>query len=120
MKSLALATFTAAMFWPVAHAEDAASLRQPAIDACLANSVGQGDLAALADLCACVTDGMIANIPGEDGVKVLKVLIASTRTEAETAKVLGVTPEEGRAFFDKHLPAMRKAIGDCSTSEKLS
>ncbi len=113
MKRLMFAAFAAAAFSAPALAEEtAADLRQTAIDKCVAS--GDASVPQTADTCVCLVDGLIAKIPGEDGAKMLRLIIADPKSADEAGAVLGITAAEAEAFFEGHKQAVGEVAQTCT------
>lgn len=117
MKRLMFAAAVAALAAGAAFAEDTASLRQPAIESCTASAKGTPQEAESAAICACMIDGVIAKMPAEDAVKILKLFVANPTTDAETAAALGVSEDEAKAYLEKQAPALGEAMMACLPQE---
>ena len=114
MKRLVLAALAASAILVPARADDSIeSLRQPAIDKCIAAGTG-GDAAQSTTMCTCLVDGIIEKIPGEDGVKMLKLLIADPKSDEEAAAALGVPAEEAKAFVTAHQQTVAEVAASCT------
>ncbi|MFT3811569.1 MAG: hypothetical protein QM698_16780 [Micropepsaceae bacterium] len=113
MKRLMFALAAAAAFAAPALAEETtADLRQAAIDKCVAAGTGaEADQAAT--MCTCLVDGMIEKIPGEDGVKMLKLLIADPKSPEEAGAALGVPPADAQAFIEAHMQTVGEVSASC-------
>lgn len=111
MNRLMFAVAAAVAFSAPALAEDTADLRQPAIDKCVAAGTS-GDAAQTAQMCTCLVDGIIEKIPGEDGAKMLKLIIADPKSADEAAAALGVSAADAQAFVDGH----KETVGEVATS----
>lgn len=96
-----------------AFAEDTtASLRQPAIDACVggeASADGPGTNA-----CTCMIDKIIADF-GDDALPMLKIVAANLQPsqEAEIAALLGITVEEAKVLVKRLDEKMDPVMGAC-------
>ncbi len=112
MKRLMFAAVAAATLAIPASAETAADLRQPAIDKCIAAGTG-GDAAQTATMCTCLIDGIIEKIPGEDGAKMLKLMIADPKSPEEAGAALGVPPADAQAFVDAHTEVVGEVAASC-------
>ncbi len=113
MTRLMLAALAAAALSTSALAEDVTDLRQTAIDKCIAAGTG-GDAATTNEMCTCLIDGLIERIPGEDGVKMLKLVIADPKSDEEAAAALGVSADEAKAFVTTHQQAVGEAAAACT------
>jgi len=112
MNRLMFAALAAATLTAPAFAEDAADLRQPAIDKCVAAGTG-GDLETTGAMCTCLVDGIIEKIPGEDGVKMLKLVIADPKSDEEAAAALGVPAADAKAFVESHGQTVGEIAQSC-------
>lgn len=113
MKSLMIAAAAALFTVGAASAETVEDLRQPAIDKCTA-STGTGEEAAqAATMCTCLVDGLIAALPGEDGVKMLKLVIADPKSPEEAGAALGIPAEEAQAFVTSHTAKVGEVANSC-------
>ena len=113
MKSLMIAAAAALFTVGAASAETAEDLRQPAIDKCIA-STGTGEAAAqAATMCTCLVDGLIEALPGEDGVKMLKLVIADPKSPEEAGAALGIPAAEAEAFVTANSQKVGEVAGAC-------
>ena len=112
MKRLMFAAAVAAIFSAPALAETADDLRQPAIDKCIAAGTG-GDAAQTTEMCTCLVDGLIEKIPGEDGAKMLKLIIADPKSADEAASALGVSSADAEAFVTAHQQTVAEVAMSC-------
>ena len=118
MKSVMFAAAIAAAFVMSAAAETTDDLRQPAIDKCTA-ATGTGEAAAQATaMCTCLIDGIIAGIPGEDGVKMLKLVIADPKSPEEAGAALGLPPADAEAFVTAHTEKMGEIASSCLQAQQ--
>lgn len=113
MNRLMIAALAAAAFCVPALAETTDELRQPAIDKCVAAGTG-GDAAQSTAMCTCLVDGLIAAIPGEDGAKMLKLIIADPKSAEDAAAALGVSAEDAQAFVTAHQETVGTVAMECT------
>ena len=114
MKRLMFAALVAAALAAPVLAEDSiAEMRQVVIDKCIASMASGPDAANAVETCHCLVDGIFAAVPGEDSVKVMKLMVADPKDDAEAAVAMGVSISEARAFKDKHLSAISTAALAC-------
>jgi hypothetical protein len=114
MKRLMFAALAAtALSAPVLAEDSIADMRQPAIDKCIASMASGPEAASAVETCTCLVDGIIAAIPGEDGVKIMKLMVADPKDDAEAGAAMGVSAEEAKAFMDKHQEAISTAALAC-------
>ncbi len=113
MKRFMFAAAVAVLAAGSALAEDAASLRDPAIASCTSSAKGSPQEAQSTQICTCMIDGVIAKMPGDDAVKILKLFIANPTTDAETAAALGVSEDEAKAYMEKQAPVLGEAMMAC-------
>lgn len=112
MKRILFAAFAAAALAIPASAETTDELRQPAIDKCIAAGTG-GDAAQTSTMCTCLIDGLIEKIPGEDGAKMLKLMIADPKSPEEAGAALGMPPADAQAFVDAHMQVVGEVAASC-------
>lgn len=105
------AAFAIAAIATAAAGDTAAALRQPALDVCVAQN-GKADAHAL-ETCSCIVDGLIAKIPGEDGVRMLKLIIADPKSDEESAAALGLSADETKALAAKYEQTINEIAKSC-------
>lgn len=113
MNRLMFAALAAAALSAAALAQETATdLRQTTIDKCIAS--GDASVPQTAEMCVCLVDGLIAKIPGEDGAKMLKLIIADPKSAEEAGAALGITAAEAEAFVESHKQAVGEVAQSCT------
>jgi len=105
------AALAAAVCAPALAEESAADLRQPDINKCVA--AGDASVPQTEAMCTCLVDGLIEKIPGEDGAKMLKLVIADPKSADEAAAALGVSAADAQAFVDAHKETVGAVAQSC-------
>ncbi len=112
MKRLMFAALAAAALSAPALAEDSiAEMRQPAIDKCIAVTSRSPQPA---ETCTCIIDGIIEKIPGDDGVKMLKLFASDQKSVEEAAAAMGVSAADLQAFIDSHMQTFSEISMACT------
>ena len=101
----------AALSAPALAQEVDAALRQAAIDKCVAS--GDASAPETSTMCVCLVDGLIAKIPGEDGARLLRLIIADPKSADDAGVALGIPAAEAEAFVESHNRAVTEVAHSC-------
>lgn len=113
----ALAALAAAAFAGPAFAEDVADLRQPAIDKCVSQGNPNADQNEERSSCTCLVDAIIEKAPGEDGVKLLKLIIAAPKDVNEAGVAIDMPAADVPAFVQAHQQTLADAATKCAPKQ---
>ena len=116
MKTFFAMAATAALLTlaPARAEDDAAALRQPAIDWCKTQIANESPPKGIEATCTCMIDAIIVSF-GADAPKMLKILIANLNESdiAGIAKLLGITEEEAASFVEMATAKIEPIQGQC-------